>query len=116
MLALFKSGSFLYADCMSLFTWSELITVGAPAGAAPAAVVPDALVPVPLVLPVAVELGALPMLPVVLSADPAWLPTFEGAPLLGLVVLDCGAVAEPVFCALRPLPEVDDCGSLELLA
>jgi hypothetical protein len=33
------------------------------------------------------------MFPVVLSADPAWLPTFEGALLLGLVVLDCGSLA-----------------------
>jgi hypothetical protein len=33
------------------------------------------------------------MFPVVLSADPAWLPTLEGALLLGLVVLDCGSLA-----------------------
>jgi len=74
----------LYAERMSLFTWSEFITVGACVGDT---VVPDALVPVPVVLPVAVELVCpLLIFPVELSADPAWLPTLEGAPLLGL---DC---------------------------
>jgi hypothetical protein len=110
MFALFKSGSFLYADWISLFTWSELMTDDPCVGAAPAAVAPDALVPAPVVLPVAVEFAwLLLMVPVELSADPAWLPTLEGVLLLELLVLDCGVLVAPVLCALLDGAEADDC-------